>query len=84
LEKFVEGIKTRSCSKSNKVTVKDRRNVCKKLSKKLMFNKIVSKDKKKTDDTVSRDERKILMIFYVFPSFWNKNITYFTMLEVFV
>jgi hypothetical protein len=24
------------------------------------------------------------MIFYVFPSFWNKNITYFTMLEVFV
>jgi hypothetical protein len=24
-----------------------------------MFNKIVSKDKKKTDDTVSRDERKI-------------------------
>ena len=59
LEKFVEGIKTRSCSKSNKVTVKDRRNVCKKLSKKLMFNKTVSKDKKKTDDTVSKDERKI-------------------------
>jgi hypothetical protein len=98
LEKFVEGIKTRSCSKSNKVTVKDCRNVCKKLSKKLMFNKTVSKDKKKTDDTVSKDERKIdckvskqrgdvffrLMILYVFPSFWNKNITYFTMLEVFV
>jgi hypothetical protein len=38
LEKFVEGIKTRSCSKSNKVTVKDRRNVCKNFSKKLMFN----------------------------------------------
>jgi hypothetical protein len=46
--------KTRSCSKSNKVTVKDRRNVCKKFSKKLMFNKTVSKDKKKTDDTVSK------------------------------